>query len=163
MPGGMSTTLNSVPETRCSITSPPRIGRKRIDGVAFEDAELLDLAVVVVVAAGDTWVGSRDEDLPEVRRLQQLCQSAAGVTVLHEGVGEVCGRQVRGVGAEQPAGECVARVRDLEGLARGAKAPDALGQLAQRRGEDWADLAARQSPRAASRDASMSWATTSSM
>ena len=30
VPGGMSTTLKSVPDTRCAVTAPPSMGRKRI-------------------------------------------------------------------------------------------------------------------------------------
>jgi len=38
----------------------------------LDDAELLHLGVVIVIAARDTGDGFRDEDLPEVLRLDQF-------------------------------------------------------------------------------------------
>ena len=54
------------------------------DRLALEHTELLDLEVVVVVAAGDARAGPRDEHLAEVRRLEQLRQRAPRVGALLE-------------------------------------------------------------------------------
>jgi len=47
------------------------------DAIAFDDEELLGLRVVVMVPARYTGPSSRDEDLAEVFRFDELGQSAA--------------------------------------------------------------------------------------
>ena len=64
------------------------------EAVALDDDELLPLAVVPVLALGDSGPGDIDGDLAAILSVDQLCEGATVVDVHLQGILELLWRQI---------------------------------------------------------------------
>ena len=99
--------------------------------LALDNAELFQLAVVVVVAPGDARPGPGHENLAEMLGLEQFEQPAAVVGVQLDRVGEPVFGQEGQVGGVQAVHQLVGHVRHHQRGPDAVQLPYPFGQVAQ--------------------------------
>lgn len=100
--------------------------------VTLDDDELLPLAVVPVLALGDSWPGDVDAHLAAIRSMHQLGEGAAGVGVHLQVEGGLVLGQVAQIGGEQALGQAACgNFGNRQRLRQGGEAVEHIDYLAQ--------------------------------